>query len=87
MTHGVYLVTGKREYRGHTPGSQFAAVLDRNAERRAIARGDIQLLARVTPTIDAERITFATGWLPPPTDVPSRSTEAPEGASLVPEGG
>lgn len=46
-TGGRYKVVGPRSYRGHEPGSVFEAVLERQAEIRAINRGSIQLLARV----------------------------------------
>lgn len=49
MEQGIYQVVGRREYRGHKPGERFMARLDRNAEGRAIQRGDIALLERVTP--------------------------------------
>jgi len=63
-TYGVYKVIGKREYRGHAPGSTFEARIDRPAEQRAIERGDIELVQRVEITVPAQR-TFPQGWLPP----------------------
>jgi len=63
VTHGLYLVTGGRAYRGHQPGTRFEASLDRAAERRAIARGDIRLLQRVTPSILPGTFTFPRGWV------------------------
>jgi hypothetical protein len=45
---GRYQVTGKRAYRGHQPGDTFEARLDRNAEIRAVNRGNIILLERLT---------------------------------------
>ena len=64
-TYGEYQVIGRRRYRGHEPGTTFEAKLDKNAEARAIARGDIQLLRVIVPTVPAEH-TFPEGWLPPP---------------------
>lgn len=61
--YGIYVVTGRRAYRGHEPGTQFEAVLDRQAETRAIGRGDIRLLKRVTPSIQPGTYTFPAGWL------------------------
>ena len=48
---GVYTVTGKREYRGHAPGSTFEAFIPAGPERRAIDRGDIRLERRTQPTL------------------------------------
>jgi hypothetical protein len=59
--HGRYLVTGRREYRGHQPGEMFIARLARNAEGRAVQRGDIALLERVTPQLPA-RWWLPAGW-------------------------
>jgi hypothetical protein len=63
-THGQYKVVGKREYRGHQPGTTFDAVLDRNAERRAIVRGDIRLLDRYVPSLAPGSWTFPQDWDP-----------------------
>lgn len=81
MDFGLYEVVGKREYRGHKPGDRFEARLDRNAERRAIVRGDILLIRRIIPSIEGCAYTFPDGWLSGGAD--AASTEAPEGASLV----
>lgn len=62
--HGEYRVTGTRPYRGHDPGTIFEALLERRAEARAIARGDIELVRRITPTIQEGSYTFPVGWLP-----------------------
>jgi hypothetical protein len=58
--YGEYLVTGRREYRGHKPGCTFTARLDRRAEQRAMGRGDIRLIQRVEPRPGPH--TFPTGW-------------------------
>jgi hypothetical protein len=63
VNFGEYLVTGKRNYRGHAPGSTFEARLDRLAEARAIARGDIRLLREIEPTVEPGSYTFPDGWL------------------------
>jgi hypothetical protein len=62
-THGLYRVTGRRAYRGHQPGQTFEANLQRNAERRAIVRGDIQLLKRVTPSLRHGSFRLPAGWV------------------------
>jgi hypothetical protein len=80
--YGEYEVTGRREYRGHAPGSVFAAQIDRAAEQRAIQRGDIRLIRRVTPAVPPGAV-LPDGWLTSSL-VP---TEAPEGASLIEGGG
>jgi hypothetical protein len=59
---GEYRVVGKREYRGHSPGSVFEARLDRGAEARAIARGDIKLLRVITPEVQPGSWTLPDGW-------------------------
>lgn len=82
MTYGVYRVTGRREYRGHAPGTLFEALLDPAVEQRAVARGDIQLLRRVTPDLQPGSFTFPDGWLPPPQDVPSEATRGADEAPL-----
>ena len=48
---GVYTVTGKREYRGHAPGTTFEEYIPPGPERRAIDRGDIRLERRTEPTL------------------------------------
>lgn len=61
LGHGEYRVTGRREYRGHTPGSVFQALLEPGPERRAVARGDIALLRRMRPSVDASAVTIPDG--------------------------
>jgi len=41
-----YRVTGSLRYRGYAPGETFTASLTPDEERRAIARGAIELLRR-----------------------------------------
>jgi hypothetical protein len=59
---GVYEVTSRRGYRGHLPGQVFEAVLDPNAEARAINRGSIRLLERVEANLPAGKYRLPTGW-------------------------
>lgn len=70
MTHGLYRVVGKREYRGHEPGEEFEARLERNAEKRAVMRGDLQILGYVLPELPRGSYEFPQGWLdgPEPSD-------------------
>lgn len=83
MIFGVYQVTGRRQYRGHEPGSTFKASLAPSVEQRAIDRGDIKLLRRITPTLVPGSYTLRR-WPPPDeTAVPQPTTEAPRGASLI----
>ena len=49
--HKRYLVTGRRQYRWHKPGTTFEANLDPDAERRAIERGSIRVLEVVQTTL------------------------------------
>ena len=60
---GEYEVTGRREYRGHPPGEIFEARIDRAAESRAVARGDIRLLRIVEPQIQSGSHRLPDGWL------------------------
>lgn len=60
--HGEYLVTGKREYRGHAPGTTFEALLAAGPEGRAIARGDIRLLRRVRPALVPDSYRIHPSW-------------------------
>lgn len=60
---GEYEVVGRREYRGHPHGEIFEARLDRAAESRAVARGDIRLLRVVEPTIQPGSWRLPDGWL------------------------
>jgi hypothetical protein len=76
VSFGEYLVTGLRPYRGHEPGTTFEAQLDRNAEARAIRRGDIRLLRWVEPDIPPGAAVLPDGWT-------AAHNEAPEGASVV----
>lgn len=62
---GLYRVVDKRDYRGHKQGDEFVALLERNAERRAVMRGSIERLGTVYPTV--ENYTFPRGWLQPTT--------------------
>jgi hypothetical protein len=83
MRYGVYLVTGKRRYRGHEPGTTFEAALERGAEWRAIDRGDIRLIRRVTPRVPDEH-GFPDGWLSAENQP---ANQAPDGAFSMPERG
>lgn len=87
MTYGVYQVTGRREYRGHKPGSTFEAALDRSAEERAIGRGDIRLIRRFTPDLAPGSYRLPDPWPPGQPSVPSASTGAPDGAPSIEGGG
>jgi hypothetical protein len=62
-SHGLYRVVGKRAYRGHEPGTEFWAVLDVNAERRALDRGDVVLLDRLIPRVEQGSFVFPDDWL------------------------
>jgi hypothetical protein len=63
---GLYRVVGRRNYRDHKPGEEFEARLDRQAERRALTRGDIELLGRITPELQPGSYRFPHGWLAQP---------------------
>lgn len=61
----VYKVGARRGYRGHAPGTVFEAVLDPAAERRAIERGDIRIVQRITPSLRPGSYLLPDGWLKP----------------------
>jgi hypothetical protein len=61
--YALYRVVGRRNYRGHTPGSIFEAALDPSAAQRAIQRGDLKLLKRSTPSIQPGTFRLPHGWL------------------------
>lgn len=76
MTHGIYLVSGKRRYRGHEPGAEFIARLDPGMEMRAIARGDLRLLERIVPSIEGCEYELPPGWLQPISTSPPEPAKA-----------
>lgn len=80
---GVYRVVGKREYRGHTPGETFTAILDPAAAQRAIDRGDIKFIRSETPSLVPGSYRLPPDWLEPV----AATTEAPTGASSISEEG
>lgn len=80
MTHGRYIVSGNRPYRGHQPGATFEAQLEPVIEARATARGAITLLERVEPGLEPGSYTLPDNW---PLRPAEETTEAPQGASLV----
>lgn len=47
----LYRVKAGVAYRGYKPGETFEAVLDEAAERRALARGSIEIVRRGTPRV------------------------------------
>ena len=85
MTHKRYLVTGTRKYRWHDPGTTFEARLDPDAEKRAIERGSIRVLEVIEPELQEGSYELPEDW--PRHAADATTTEAPEGASLVSEGG
>lgn len=60
---GEYQVVGRREYRGHQPGTVFEARLESTAAARAIVRGDIRLIRVVEPQIQPGSWELPDGWL------------------------
>ncbi len=70
MTHKRYLVTGRRQYRWHKPGTVFEAVLDPDAERRAVERGSIRVLEVVEPGLKDGNYTLPQDW-PRAADAPA----------------
>ncbi len=62
MTHKLYLVTGRRQYRWHKPGETFEALLEPMAEKRAIERGSIAVLAVIEPSLVAGSYELPKDW-------------------------
>lgn len=62
MLIGVYRVAGSRAYRGHAPGTEFGARLKPLAEARAIARGDLELIERIEPTLEPGSFRLPRNW-------------------------
>lgn len=77
--HKRYLVTGKRQYRWHAPGTVFEARLDPDAERRAIERGSIRVLEVIEVKVGSYEL--PEDWPRPAAD--AQSTEPPIGVSRV----
>lgn len=59
---GVYEVIGRMEYRGHRRGARVEFVIDEAAEKRALARGDIRLIRRTTPSLQPGTFVLPPGW-------------------------
>jgi hypothetical protein len=72
MTHKRYLVTGKRQYRWHPPGTVFEALLDPDAEARAIERGSIRVLEVIQPELQNGSYVLPEDW--PQAAVDDRTT-------------
>lgn len=70
MTHKKYLVTGRRKYRWHNPGTVFEAILDPLAEQRAIERGSIRVIEVVQPELENGSYALPEDWPQPVADVP-----------------
>jgi hypothetical protein len=59
----LYLVTGNRSvFGGQKPGSTFEALIERDAEERAVRRGDIRVLERSTPALRPGSYRLPAGW-------------------------
>jgi hypothetical protein len=59
---GRYQVIGKRAYREHEPGTIFEAHIDAGAESRAIGRGSIRLIERLTADLPPGKYRLPLGW-------------------------
>ncbi len=78
--HKKYLVTGRRQYRWHAPGTTFEAQLDPLAEQRAIERGSIIVLEVIQPELENGCYALPEDWPQPVADVPKARVAA--GVSL-----
>ncbi len=79
--HKRYLVTGKRQYRWHKPGTTFEAILDPLAEQRAIERGSIIVLEVIQSELENGSYALPKDW--PQLVADDRTTRAAEGVSLA----
>ncbi len=52
----VYRVIGTFNFREHKPGETFFATLDHEEERRALLRGNIEIIRRGALTLEEHRI-------------------------------
>jgi len=77
--HKRYLVTGKRRYRWHEPGTVFEAQLDPDAERRAIERGSIRVLEVIQ--VEVGNYELPEDW--PQGAADAQQAESPAGVSRV----
>lgn len=59
--HGLFLVTSRRRYRGHEPGTRFETQFDAAIDR-ALQRGDIQLLEEITPALQPGSYRLPADW-------------------------
>lgn len=59
----IYRVVGKHAYRGHKPGTRFEASIPPDAEHRALARGDIQVIDYTPVGLLPGSYTLPQGWL------------------------
>ena len=63
VKYGHYEVIGRLDYRDHKPGETFVARLDRGAEVRAVARGNVRLIEIIEPALP-DRYGLPDGWVP-----------------------
>jgi hypothetical protein len=63
-----YRVVGRRDYRGHKPGSRFIAHLSPEMAQRAINRGDIVIIRQINMQVVPGSYTFPEGWLDEPAE-------------------
>lgn len=52
----IYRVRGSYHFRGHAPGTTFEASLEPDEERRAVRRGNIEILFSQRITLDESKI-------------------------------
>ncbi len=81
VTHKRYLVTGRRKYRWHQPGTVFEATLEPLAEQRAIERGSIRVIEVVQPELEDGSYALPEDW--PQAVADDRTTRAAHGVSQV----
>lgn len=65
--HGLFVVSGRRQYRGHRPGEKFEARLDA-AIARAVRRGDITFLEHIIPGLQEGSYRLPDDWPPTAAD-------------------
>jgi len=63
MTHAIYRVIGTRAYRGHAPGTEFTDRIPRLMEARAVKRGAIEVVDRITPALRPGSYALPANWI------------------------
>lgn len=58
-----YRVSGRLAFRGHKPGTTFFATLDPDAELRALARGNVEIIDSSPTRLRPGSYRLPDGWI------------------------